>query len=355
MNAPDPMPAAPVAEPNAILRDLWYFAMPGSALAPGQMLAKKLLGQSMLFARTSEGEVFALLDYCPHRGLPFRHGRFDGHEVECAYHGWRFNSKGTCSGIPALVEGQALDVSRIKTRRFIVREVQGNIWVLNGEDESVAPPIPILPDIGDLRPGLVAQVMMPGPLDHAVIGLMDPAHGPFVHQAWWWRSTRSIHAKAKLYGPADFGFAMLRHAPSTNSFAYKLLGGGISTEISFRLPSLRIEHIQAGRQTIIGFTACTPIDPQSTELTQLFYWTTPWLNLLTWLLRPFIRTFLEQDRSIMEKQQEGLKLGLPLMLIDDSDRPAKWYYRLKREWQMSRAEGRPFVNPVKPVTLRWRS
>ena len=29
---------------------------------------------------------------------------------------------------------------------------------------------------------------LPCSVDHGIIGLMDPAHGPFVHQAWWWRS-----------------------------------------------------------------------------------------------------------------------------------------------------------------------
>ena len=36
---------------------------------------------------------------------------------------------------------------------------------------------------------------LPCNVDHGIIGLMDPAHGPFVHQAWWWRSGASIHEK----------------------------------------------------------------------------------------------------------------------------------------------------------------
>jgi phenylpropionate dioxygenase-like ring-hydroxylating dioxygenase large terminal subunit len=27
-------------------------------------------------------------------------------------------------------------------------------------------------------------------MDHAVVGLMDPTHAPFVHQAWWARSAK---------------------------------------------------------------------------------------------------------------------------------------------------------------------
>jgi hypothetical protein len=43
------------------------------------------------------------------------------------------------------------------------------------------------------------------------------------------------------------------------------------------------------------------------------------------------------------------------MLIDDADTQAKWYYRLKREWRKAAEEKRPFENPVKAKTLRWRS
>jgi hypothetical protein len=43
------------------------------------------------------------------------------------------------------------------------------------------------------------------------------------------------------------------------------------------------------------------------------------------------------------------------MFINDTDTQAKWYFSLKREWDKSQQEKRPFVNPVKPKTLRWMS
>ena len=184
---------------------------------------------------------------------------------------------------------------------------------------------------------------------------MDPAHGPFVHRAWWWRSRRSIHAKAKAFAPSPWGFTMTRHAPSANSRAYRLLGGAPETEIVFRLPGVRIEHIRAGRHAVCNLTAITPVDGRTTEINHCIYWTAPWLSALKPLLRPYVRAFLHQDRAIMERQQQGLRWDPSLMLIDDADTQAKWYYRLKREYRRARAEGRPFDNPVKPRTLEWRS
>jgi phenylpropionate dioxygenase-like ring-hydroxylating dioxygenase large terminal subunit len=233
--------------------------------------------------------------------------------------------------------------------------VQGNIWVYLGTDPDGAPEIPIVPGVGDVAYQMVETMPFPGSVDHAVVGLMDPAHGPFVHRSWWWRSRRSIHEKAKEFAASDWGFTMLRHAPSSNSRAYRILGGAPETEIIFRLPGVRIEHIRAGRHILCNLTAVTPIDEATTEVNHAIYWTMPWLTPLKPLLRPFARNFLRQDRDIVALQQQGLRHAPPLLLINDADTQAKWYYRLKAEYQRARAEGRAFVNPVKGRTLRWRS
>lgn len=344
-------------EPNtgAPLREMWYFALHGPRLRQGQILAKTMLGEPVLLGRDDSGAVFALRDICPHRGIPLSYGRLDKGEVECCYHGWRFAPDGRCMAIPSLVDGQALDLAKIRVKTYPAREVQGNIWVYFGEDPSGAPDIPVIPGLEIPLPKLFDSMRFPCPIDHAVVGLMDPAHGPFVHRAWWWRSRRSIHEKAKSFGPAAYGFAMKRHAPSSNSNAYRLLGGKPETEIAFHLPSVRIEHISVGKHVLCNLTAVTPVSRQESEINHAIYWTMPWLTVLRPALRPFVRAFLRQDRDIMTMQQDGLKYEPNLMLINDADTQAKWYYRLKNEYIRARAENRPFQNPVTERVLRWRS
>src|SRR3954466_16177691 len=87
----------------APLREAWYYALPGHRLKRGAMLAKTLLGEPLLIGRDAAGVPFALRDLCPHRGVPLSCGRFDGREVECCYHGWRFATDGRCTAIPSLV------------------------------------------------------------------------------------------------------------------------------------------------------------------------------------------------------------------------------------------------------------
>jgi phenylpropionate dioxygenase-like ring-hydroxylating dioxygenase large terminal subunit len=337
------------------LREAWYYAVPSRRLRSRAMLPKVMLGEPLLIGRDAQGAAFALRDLCPHRGMRLTAGRFDGHEVECCYHGWRFDTSGQCTLIPSLVPDQAFTPGRMRVRPYPVREVQGNLWVFFGDDPAEAPAIPQLEGFEGATPDLVETVRFAAAIDHAVIGLMDPAHGPFVHRVWWWRSRGSIHHKSKAFAPSPFGFTMTRHTPSTNSRAYRLLGGAPETEIAFRLPSIRIEQIRSGHHRVANMTAITPVDAHTTEINHCIYWTAPWLGALKPFLRRYVRAFLRQDGAIMERQQQGLRYNPPLTLIDDADTQAKWYYRLKREYRHARAEGRPFRNPVEPRTLEWRS
>jgi phenylpropionate dioxygenase-like ring-hydroxylating dioxygenase large terminal subunit len=354
-----------MSEDVRFLRNIWYSAGPASRLAPGKMIHRTLLGEPILLGRDHGGKAFALRDLCPHRGVLLSAGRLartgNRHatsEVECAYHGWRFATDGQCKAIPSLTPDQPMDIGRIRVKDYRLEERQGLLWIfMPGEGAAPNDDPPEIPLVGDHGvPGIDEAEIFFCDIDHAVVGLMDPAHGPFVHRSWWWRSPKSIHEKAKAFHPSPLGFTMTSHKPSSNSALYKILGGEVTTEIAFRLPGIRIETIRAGKNHVIGLTTVTPVTEKETEVRQYFYWSIPWLNALKPFARPFMRTFLDQDRSMVDLQAEGLKFNPRLMLIDDADMQAKWYYRLKREWEASQAEARAFVHPIKEaVTLRWRS
>ncbi|AFY96459.1 ring-hydroxylating dioxygenase, large terminal subunit [Chamaesiphon minutus PCC 6605] len=342
------------------LRNIWYYALPAERIKAGQMLAKQLLGEPVVFGRTQAGEVFALRDICPHRAVPLSCGRFDGKEIECAYHGWRFDDGGTCTAIPALNDDRDLDLSKFQVRRYPVREVQGNIWIYMSDldrcDERE--PQQTVPEIAGFE-GVTHQstftMKFPCFIDHAVVGLMDPSHVPFVHRAWWWRSDTILTDEIKAFDPSPYGFTMRRHRLERQTFFYRLLGGDAEVEIAFRLPGVRIEQIVTNTNRVCNLTVITPISETETEVTTMFYTTIPWFKPLRWLIQPFITTFLGQDRDMVVKQQIGLKYNPPLMLIRDADTQAIWYYQLRAEYLKSIGEDREFSNPVKSQILHWRS
>ena len=342
------------------VEDIWYFAGLKSEFKNGQMSHKTIAGHPIVVGRGQNGKIFALRDICPHRAAPLSAGEIlDDGTVQCPYHGWRYNQQdGGCTHIPAICSGQKDPAGGIKVRTYPVREYGQLIWVwIAGATKTNAAPDIDPPhwDMADKKPLFIERLTLNCHVDHAVIGLMDPAHVSFLHRQWWWRTGGSLHEKEKRFEPRERGWAMAAHTPSSNSLGYKLLGGKPITEIAFRLPGVRTEEIQVGEKRLLSFTAVVPVDENNTEITQVFFNDFAVVKLLKPIIKKGASIFLNQDGDIIKLQAECLKHDPRLMLIDDADRQAKWYYMLKKEWAKSQAEGRAFVNPVKTTTLRWRS
>ena len=339
--------------------DIWYFAGLSSDVKRGKMVRREIAGEPITLGRDENGKVFALRDICPHRAAPLSSGCIKSGTVECPYHGWRFGIEdGACKEIPALCDGQEMETEKIKVRTFPAQEDGALIWIFISSDKRFAG----VPDIDPPRFAFAGRkatlddsLTLNCHVDHAVIGLMDPAHGPYVHRQWWWRSEHSMYEKAKKFSPIERGFSMVAHSPSSNSFAYKLLGGKPVTEINFRLPGIRTEEIKVGKKTVLSFTAVTPLDESRTQIRQIFFTDHGLFKALSPLIRIGARAFLRQDAHMVDLQQMGLAHNPTLMLVEDSDTQAKWYFALKKAWAKSRKTEAAFVNPVKAKTLRWRS
>jgi hypothetical protein len=190
---------------------------------------------------------------------------------------------------------------------------------------------------------------------------MDPAHGPFVHQAWWWRSRRSIRDKAKQFEPIPNGFRMSPHPPSANSAPYKIMklitGEPATTMIDFVLPNQRFEQIRAGRYWLSSRTTVTPMRRDLCRLDFVAAWNIlPWFPIVSFILHVLGPRFIRQDTEVIKKQSLGLRYEDRMMLVDDADRQARWYFELKAAHLESQRTGEPMRHPVAgPVTLRWRS
>lgn len=349
-----------------LLRDLWYFAAASHELKRGAMFRREILGEPVVLGRDGEGRAFALRDICPHRAVPLSAGRIvatDGAQtVECPYHGWRYaTGDGVCKLIPSLVEGQPYEANRIRVRHFPTHEANGIVLVFVSSDARFSGEPPAAPDFGmsGLRePRFIIHRTFAANMDNAVVGLMDPAHVPYVHNQWWWRPpSTGKKLKEKRFVPRERGWAIERHAPSSNSLAYRaLFGGAVTTEISFMLPGFRWEVVENAKARVFTLTCLTPENETSTRITQVTYWkNAPLLDLMKPILVPAAAEFLDQDGRMVDLQNTGLRYGPSMLWIDDIDVQAKWYLKLKREWAKSREENREFVNPIEPTTLRWMS
>ncbi len=279
---PNSVPGVP---PATLIYDDWYPAMRSDRLRGRQTATAMLLGVPLLLGRTHANELFALRDNCPHRGIPLSRGSFDATGVTCRYHGWKFDPvTGQCREIPSLTPADTLDCSRIYATAFPCLERDGYAWVyvpspgsgrVRPEDISGLPAVPELPKFGSRFRSAHLSADLPCNVDHGIIGLMDPAHGPFVHQSWWWRSGASIHVKEKQFEPIPQGFRMTAHAPSANSAPYKLLGvygQPVTTTIDFVLPNRRYETIRCGDKWFSSLTTVTPVTPSTSRIDVYAAW-----------------------------------------------------------------------------------
>jgi phenylpropionate dioxygenase-like ring-hydroxylating dioxygenase large terminal subunit len=344
------------------LWDFWYPALRSTEIVGGRLVTSMLLEVPLVLGRTSDGRAFAMRDSCPHRGIPLSYGRFDGKALECSYHGWRFDAcSGQCMEIPSLTNQDKLRVDRIFAGHYPCQELDGYVWVYMsapGSRLGETLPTPKLPTFSAKYKVTHLACDLPAHVDHGIIGLMDPAHGPFVHQSWFWRSRGSIHEKQKQFEPIPNGFRMSPHAPSSNSAPYQLLkkmtGEPVVTTIDFVLPNRRLEEIRTGKLWFTSQTTVTPVRRDSCRIDFVAAWNVFFLPVP--IFRMFGKTFLRQDQETMIQQSEGLKHNPRLMLIDDADRPAKWYFALKANLLEARRTGEAVAHPMSgPVTLRWRS
>ena len=176
--------------------DHWY-VVASSQEVTDQPVAIELWYQKIVLFRTQQGEVKALEDRCPHRQVKLSDGKVVDDQLECAYHGWCFDSEGSCSHVPYLTERQKLPNCKLKS--YPVQELDGFIWLFPGEaDSSQIKPMG-LPEWDHLNYiGSMAVIDCPGHFSYLIENLMDMYHGHLHddYQAWAEASLQEIESNS---------------------------------------------------------------------------------------------------------------------------------------------------------------
>ena len=122
--------------PFQVMKRTWQPVALSSELVVGRIISYKLFGSDLAITRLPDG-ILAADNTCPHKGARLSRGRVCDGELQCAYHGWRFNAEGDCTNIPSLVNPNPdkLRLSHLRTYRTLER--YGMIWVQMEPDENV--------------------------------------------------------------------------------------------------------------------------------------------------------------------------------------------------------------------------
>jgi vanillate O-demethylase monooxygenase subunit len=113
-----------------LIRNSWYVAGWSEDVKHGQLFARTIVGEQLVFLRTKTGVVTALDDRCPHRQMPLSLGRItEDDRLVCGYHGLAFDPQGQCVNVPGQPQASTRGIC-VKT--YPVVERYGLLWIWMG-------------------------------------------------------------------------------------------------------------------------------------------------------------------------------------------------------------------------------
>jgi phenylpropionate dioxygenase-like ring-hydroxylating dioxygenase large terminal subunit len=115
----------------------WYPVLQSSRLGR-RPKALRRMGEDLVLWRDHTGRAICLRDRCPHRGASLSRGRVRDGQIECPYHGFRFEAGGACSLMPCEGAGAHIPAG-LRVEPFATREDHGLVWLFWG-DPALAPP-----------------------------------------------------------------------------------------------------------------------------------------------------------------------------------------------------------------------
>lgn len=155
----------------------WYVAATTEELGH-RPFARALLDRPVVLFRTKDAQAVALADRCAHRGYPLSKGKVVDDRVVCQYHGFEYDTSGTCVRVPS----QPNPPYGAAVASYPIHEIDGFVWIWLGDPRlSHLQPVPSLPWLGDgwaftgTTMGVYANYLRVH--DH----YLDLTHIPYVH------------------------------------------------------------------------------------------------------------------------------------------------------------------------------
>jgi phthalate 4,5-dioxygenase oxygenase subunit len=100
-------------------------------------LRAKLLGETFVVFRDTQGRVGVMEELCLHRGASMALGRVEDGGIRCLYHGWKFDVTGKLLETPNHADPRVKE--RLRATAYPVREQSGLIWTYIGPKEHEPP------------------------------------------------------------------------------------------------------------------------------------------------------------------------------------------------------------------------
>lgn len=306
---PPPAPAGHVS--SVTLAHQWFIACRSDELRDGAILSRTVQGSPLALYRAN-GRAAALLDRCPHRNAPLSIGRVRDGLLECGYHGWRFDARGTCRAIPGLC-GELEEAKARRATSFAVAEHDGFLWVYSTPDvEPQRAPFrfPKLDDpaFDSIRRDFTVQSTMHAAIENA----LDVPHTAFLHGGLFRTAKKVNEIEVVVRRHADRVEAEFIGEPRPPGIAGRILapGGGVVTHFDrFILPCIAQVEYQLGPKSHLLITsAMTPISPLETRIYAVVTFKLPVPSILVKLgLTPLGERIFSQDARVLALQTANIR------------------------------------------------
>ena len=145
-------------------------------------VAVRRCGEEVVLWRRNDGSIAALEDRCPHKGTALHIGYAVGDDIECKYHGFRFNGAGECVDVPCMGKDYRIPGS-LKAKAFPIREQHDIVWMWWGQEMDAYPVIDLVPDVSDTDEQF-HMMTWERPVNYTryIESLLELYHVPFAHR-----------------------------------------------------------------------------------------------------------------------------------------------------------------------------
>ena len=193
---------------GALMRRYWIPAAFSHQIAEPDCppIAVKLLGESLVAFRDTEGRVGLLDERCPHRTASLFYGRNEECGLRCVYHGWKFDVAGNCVDMPSEPPGSAFQ-HKIKVTAYPCVERGGLVWTYMG-------PVEFRPEFPDLEwtripdsHRYVTRHIQECNWLQGLEGGFDSSHLAFLHGGAAEGRVTTVPTRYEVV-PTDFGFVV---------------------------------------------------------------------------------------------------------------------------------------------------
>lgn len=311
---------------HPIFKRFWYPVIPSSHLADGQPHAFELLGQKLVLWLDEVGQVGVLGDRCCHRTALLSLGQVNNGAIQCPYHGWEFDTTGTCTHVPQLAPTATIPKTYC-VPAFRCQERYGYVWV------ALAEPlfdIPHIPEADDPTFRQIHQFYEPWNTSGLRImeNSFDAAHGNFVHAASWGDQQNPIPPSVDDIRETRDGFVLKNQVAVLNpDIQKKNLGIQANTTLrtntrQWFMPFCRTLKITYPNGLIhLIFTAATPVGDRTSQLVQFCLRNDTEADASTADIIAFDRQVTHEDQAVLEHTDWDSSLALSAEEHMPSDKP----------------------------------